>query len=356
MERYAVVLAGGSGRRLWPLSRLSKPKQFIDIDGNGTLIEKTIKRLEPIFDKEHIIVVGLAEQKESILSTTKGLVSEENILYEPAGRNTTAAIALVAAFLEGKGEATMSIFPSDHFVTKPDVMRDLILEGLDIAEKNNSIITLGITPTFPAERFGYIHTGDLVDNIKNARQVKSFVEKPTREKAKEYLDNGNYFWNAGIFISRTSVMIDNMKKYILPTYNLVKEALSHMAKNDFKSAQIDYSQIENTPIDVSVMEKCEDIIVIHEDFGWSDVGNFSAIHDVMPQDENGNVVLKGNLIADQTHNLTTYSTKTLVAASGVKDLVIIEVDDVIYVCNSKNSEQTKHMAEIVADIGYGNLE
>lgn len=355
MERYAVIMGGGSGKRLWPLSRLDKPKQFLNLLGEGSLIESTIRRLDGIFDQDHIIVIGTAEHKNALIECTKGLVLPENILIEPVGRNTAPCIAMATMFLAEKKDAIVCVLPSDHHVGDATTFREVLSRSMDAAEKSEHIVTVGITPTFDATGYGYIQLGEPVDGISGANHVVQFIEKPNKKRAGEFFYNGGYLWNGGIFVSKASVMLSNIKEFIPEVYQKVSETLEAVKEGNDELAAKTYSEIENIAIDYGVMEKCRDIIVFPGDFEWSDVGSFYAISKIL-KDDSGNAIIAGNLLAPQANNLTVYSTKKIVAASGVDNLVIIDMDDVLYICNVNDSEKTKQLVEDLAAKGHGELE
>lgn len=355
MERYAVIMGGGSGKRLWPLSRLDKPKQFVNLLGEGPLLTMTIKRLLNSFESDHILVIGIEEHKEALYECAAGLIPKENVLLEPLGRNTAACIALATAHLGSKEDVVMSVFPADHYVGDVKAFGEVVARGMDAAENSNSIVTVGIEPTFDATGYGYIHVGGKVEGVAQARRVKSFTEKPDKERAKLFFDSGEYLWNGGIFLSRTSVMRENFLRLLPELFDGVQKAHDAMERGDKDAAYDAYSKVANIPVDTGIMEKCDNIIVFPGNFYWSDVGSFYAVHDIL-KNHAGNAVIEGVLLAPQANNLTVYSKKKIVAASGVDDLVIIDMDDVLYICNVKDSEKTKQLVETLSEYGHDELE
>lgn len=355
MERFAVIMGGGNGKRLWPLSRLDKPKQFVNLLGDGPLLTSTINRLLPLYDRDHIIVIGTKEHAELLLACAEGLIPQENILFEPTGRDTAACIALATAHLSRRGDVVMCVFPSDHHVGDIPAFHHIVEQAMDAAEATSSIVTVGIEPTFDATGYGYIHLGEPLPDIDEAWRVRRFVEKPSKRRAKAFFDSGEYLWNGGIFIAKTRVMEHNFTLLLPALFAGVRSAYRAMCVGDDAQALRDYAAVQRVPIDVGIMEKCDDIIVFPGKFEWSDVGSFYAVHEILKA-SGGNAVIEGVLLAPQANNLTVYSKKKIVAASGVDDLVIIDMDDVLYICNVKDSEKTKQLVETLADYGHDELE
>ena len=357
MKHYAIVLGGGNGKRLWPLSRISRPKQFLNLLGKDPLIADTVKRLEQCFEKENVYIVGLAEHKQALLDSTKGLVLPENLLYEPVGRGTSAGIAWAAMNLADASEedAVMCLFPSDHYIKDLDVFWEVIDKACNMATRRDSIITVGIQPTFDATGYGYIKVGTAIAGYEGAYEVDRFIEKPDKPRARAFFKSGEYLWNGGIFIAKVSVMLAKIKEFLPELYDQVAAAYKAEKEGDTEAAAKIYGQVDKVAIDVGVMEKCDDTIVYPGFFGWSDIGSFYAVHDIL-KDERGNAVMSGSLIAPEASNLTVYSDKRIVAASGVDNLVIIDMDDVLYICNVKDSEKTKNLVENLVNEGHAELE
>jgi len=355
MEKYAVIMGGGTGKRLWPLSRLHKPKQFLDLFGGGTLIENTIQRLDGVIERDHIIAVGSAKHMDMLIEYTKDMIPAENIIVEPMGRNTAPCIALVAMRLAENKDAVMCVLPSDHCVKDVEKFRAILNKGVEAAADSESIITVGIRPTFGSAEYGYIHLGDPADGVDGAYRVKHFIEKPNTELANKFFESGEYLWNAGIFIARAGVMLANIKKFLPNVHRNVKKAIAEMDAGNNDAAAKLYSEIENINIDFGVMEKCKDVLVFPGDFGWNDVGSFNAIHDIL-KNETGNAIISGCLLASQASNLTVYSKKKTVVASDVNNLLIIDMDDLLYICNIEDSEKTKQLVESLVAEGHSELE
>lgn len=363
IKNYAVIMAGGSGRRLWPLSRVSKPKQFIDLNGEGALIVNTINRLKWIYPAEHIMVVGLAGQSEALFAFTKGLIPPENVLLEPAGRNTTACIAYALEHIKskfngsgGEQDVVVGVFPADHFIADEQTFVRILEKSLTVAGQRNSIVTLGVCPSYPATGYGYICAGDEAADMDGVREVERFVEKPDVKKAEAFVETGRYFWNCGIFVFRMSVMEQSLEEFQPHLYQQVKTAYRAKEENQPEQMQEAYRAVQSIAVDVGIMEKCRELLVIPGDFGWSDVGGYNAVYDVTDKDADGNAVLKGNLLARDAKNLLISSDKKLVAVSGVDDLVVIDTPDVLYICSAKDSDQTKEISERLGQKGYGEVE
>ena len=357
MDRYAIIMAGGSGKRLWPLSRAIRPKQFMELNEAGTLLANTIKRLTAVFDRDHILVIGLADQQRLLEEHTKGLIAPGNLLLEPLGRNTAACIAYGIRHIKEKDrEALISVFPADHFIGQTKVFEEILQRGMGAAKSRKAIVTLGVRPSRAAIEYGYIHVGENVENLAGVWYVRRFVEKPDAVRAAEFIREGTYLWNSGIFIFRLSVMEQCLKEFLPDLYRSVSAAYGAMKEHSEEQMKEWYRRAEKISIDDGVMEKYENILVISGDFGWSDVGSYQAIYDILPKDQAENAILKGQLLAANSSRLLVHSEKKLVVAVGVENLTIIDTPEVLYICNTREGENAKMIAEMLREREYGGEE
>ncbi len=358
MEEYAVILAGGSGKRLWPLSRKAKPKQFVDMLGGGSLLVHTVKRLEKLFNLDHILIVGLESQRDAMYEDIGDLLPRRNILFEPVGRNTAPSIALATEYLCSMGDSIICVLPSDHYIGDEESYLAIMRQAINAVETRDVIATVGIKPTYPATGYGYIHAGQPVENLPGGRYILEFVEKPDTDRARAYCEDGSYYWNGGMFVSRCMHMQKNFKTLMPELFQHVQNACKHMLKGEHEAMLASYAQAPNISFDYGVMEAGTNNIVLPGDFRWNDLGGYTAFRDVVPKDADGNVVLSGQLLAEKAKDLTVYSgsKKKVVVVSDVSSIVVIDMDDVLYICDAANTEKTKELLEILNAKGYGSLE
>lgn len=346
MKRCAIIMAGGSGTRLWPLSNEDKPKQFCNIIGSEPLLMQTIKRLDGLIDPENIYVVGSKKHEDILNLNVKGLIPEENIILEHIGRNTGPCIVHSMLYIINKikDDASVCILPADHFIGNNEKFNDALEHCLITAEITNKIISLGITPDHPATGYGYIKCGPKASGFDDVYIADSFVEKPDKFTALKYLKAGSYYWNCGIFISTLSKMLEEIEKYMPDTLNYVRKTLEADRQGDCSRAEEYYSSIKSISIDYAIMEKTDDLYVKPATFSWSDIGSFDALHNVLKKDDEGNSIIDGKYLLIDSKNNVIYS-KKLVAMLDIEDLVVIDTEDVLYVCKAGNTEQTKLVAE-----------
>jgi len=267
----ALIMAGGKGERFWPLSTEDKPKQFLNLLGEESMIQLTVKRLEEIIPLERIFIVT-AERYTSLIKEHLPQLPDRNIILEPEIKNTAPCIAFSAFYIrEFYEDSTLVVLPSDHLILDEDKFRNIIVTGEEFVENNqNSILTIGINPTRPDTGYGYIHTGKEITTINDYKiiEVESFKEKPCLSLAEQYIKDKNYLWNSGMFIWKTSTVINKTKEFLPKTFNI----LSSTNLNDYENIKENYSKLESVSVDYGIMEKTKDIFVIPGDFGWDDLG------------------------------------------------------------------------------------
>jgi len=336
----AVILAGGSGSRLWPLSRQSLPKQFLALDGDVTLLQTTINRLAPtILEKDVLIVTQEAHAKGEAYHALLPYQS----LFEPVARNTAPAIALAAAYLSLSGtDPVMVVLPADHIIKEEVRFREHLDIAIQAAE-TGKLVTFGIKPTRPDTGFGYIKARHSADA--QVLEVDRFTEKPDTATAERFLNDGHYFWNSGMFVWRASVILEEIKKH-LPAVHQIIQAILEDAKGgaDFQQAvEKHFISMPSISIDYGVLEKSDRVSLIPCDIGWNDVGSWQAVHEISVKDKSGNA-LQGNVIAVGCKNSLIRSEKRLVAVIGVEDLCVIETADAVLI---SKSDQTQRVREVV---------
>jgi mannose-1-phosphate guanylyltransferase / mannose-6-phosphate isomerase len=334
-----VLLSGGSGTRLWPLSREAYPKQFLPLVGEDTMLQATWRRVAEIAGAAPIVVAN--EDHRFLVAEQLRLVDAPKpaIVLEPVGRNTAPAIALAAlqAMVDGE-DPLLLVLPSDHVVADAEAFRKAVREAAAAAEAG-ALVTFGILPSAPETGFGYIeaeHAGS--DGV---RKVRRFVEKPDATTAQRYLDDGGYYWNSGMFLFRASVLLDELERFRPEIVAACRDAFAS-AKRDGDFIRVDRAAFARCPsdsIDYAVMEKTGEAMVLPVDIGWNDVGSWSALWDVATRDEAGNAH-HGDVIAVDSRNSYAYA-RRLVALVGVDDLVVVETDDAILVARKDRVQQVK---------------
>ena len=347
---YAVIMAGGSGTRFWPQSTKALPKQFLNLFGEGTMIQNTAKRIESIIPQERILVVT-NESYVDIVKEQLPKVPADNIVGEPVAKNTAPCVAIAAELLYKKDpDAVMVVLPADHHITEPEKFVDILSSAVSKAESTQSLVTIGITPNRPETGFGYIH-----GNLTNSEELKGhtvnpvieFVEKPNLEKAEEYLASGEYFWNSGMFVWKASTVINEIEVHLPDMYSEVKAAspelytdLHHSAINDF------YHACESVSIDYGIMEHSKSVFVVPGEFGWNDVGSWTAVFELANKNTSGNAIQTINAtFAAAENNLVVSKSDKMISLVGVDNLAVVETDDAILVCDLNSAQGVKQIVE-----------
>ena len=343
MKKYGVIMAGGGGTRFWPLSRQKTPKQLLNLSGKELMVNEAIDRLSYTADKNDIFIVTNCAQSGAMLHATAGRIRPDHILSEPSARNTAACVGYAAMeILRKYGDGIMVITPSDAFIRDNSAFTRVLAEAVKAAEVKNKLVTVGITPTFPATGYGYIQFDK--DSEGDAKTVSRFREKPDEETAKSYLAEGNYVWNSGMFIWKASVILEKFEKLIPDIYSDLCEIGDEMGTSDeFSVLNEVYPRIRKISVDYAIMEPSAaegDVLTIPGEFGWNDVGSWDMMNVLHPEDENGNILL-GDTIAVNTVNSTIFSGGRTVAAVGVDGLIIVETPDAVMVCSKEKAQDVK---------------
>ena len=349
-NRYVVIMAGGSGTRFWPASRHRHPKQFLSIGGESTLLRQTVQRVLKKFDWSNIIVVT-AKVHAKLAKAELPELPDENLLCEPEGRNTAPCIAWATETIHQRNEdAVCVVLPADHFIADEDAFLTHLEAGMNAADE--SIVLLGLIPTRPETGYGYIEKGDeLSDKINQMTvcKVQGFKEKPDLETAAAYLSEGNYLWNSGMFIFRTSVMKAALQEK-LPE---LSEKMAQLAEDPKKIGRI-YPKLEKISIDYGVIEKSENLLVVPSSFAWSDVGSWESADELYREAPEDNVIL-GDAITmeDVSGCFVDARAGRLVALAGVKDVVVVDTTDALLIMPK---EQSQRVREIVAKLEENERE
>lgn len=351
---YAAILAGGIGSRFWPLSRETAPKQVLKVAGDESLLRATIRRLEPLMPHECVNIVTSAAQAEIIRThlAYDGIAALPGYIIEPFGRNTAPAIALAAFRIQEKDpDAIMAVLPADHIIGDGKSFVKTLKAAVSVAQ-DDRLVTLGIAPTSPETGYGYIKAHGKPLNKVNGfevMRVDSFVEKPDMRRAKQYLKDGGYYWNSGIFAWKASVILAEIEKH-LPGIRAGLDALRRGAPIEDA-----YKGMEAISIDHGVLEKAKDMVVIPTAFDWSDVGSWRSMSDVLPSDERGNVI-RGRVVEIGSRNSIIFGCERLVAAIGLEDFIIVDTPDATLVCPKDRAQEVKDIVGLVKKKGYSEYE
>ncbi len=350
---YCVIMAGGIGTRFWPVSRQSRPKQFLDILGTGkTFLQMTYDRFTGVVPKENFIVVTNERYRAMVLEQLPDLATEQ-VLGEPVGRNTAPAIEYAAEVLAARNpDARMIVTPSDHLILEPEEFRRVITACMEFVEGHDALMTVGIRPTRPDTGYGYIQTSS-DDTIS---KVKCFTEKPSLELAQTFLQTGEFLWNAGIFVWKASSILAAFKKY-LPE----QEALFAFARpaigtvDETKAIGAVFTECRSVSIDYGVMEKADNVYVHSGDFGWSDVGTWGALYQQARKDRYANAKPEKGIYTDESTRSCMISMPAGKVASihGLRDFIVVDTDDVLLICPRTEEQNIK---KYIDEVKYDNGE
>jgi mannose-1-phosphate guanylyltransferase len=340
LQTHAVILAGGRGTRFWPRSRTRTPKQLLNIVGKDTMLEQTVARLRPLIPADRVWTVTNAEQTAAVKKQLPA-AARKRVLTEPIGRNTAAAIALAALHVRhaAKGDALIAVLPADHFIAQPDKYRKIVSAALELAREPGRMIVLGIPPTRPDTGFGYVERmGDALGSSGfPAFAVRRFTEKPALEAAKEYVASGNFQWNAGMFFWRVSTFLDNLKRFLPKTHEALESLAEAIGKKTYeRRLRAIYPKLENISVDYAILENATRqegaprVFVIPADIGWSDIGSWAAVYELLTKHSGDNVLEGHGLALDATGNFL-YSPTKFVAAIGIRDLIVVETPDALLI-------------------------
>lgn len=347
---YAVIMAGGGGTRLWPLSRKNRPKQLLPLIGEQTLFQSTVARLEGYLPPERILVVTVAEQAAEMRVQVPE-IPEENYIIEPAPRGTASVVGLAAAILHKRDpQAVMAVLPSDHFIRNRDLFHYLLKAAVDVA-RNDYLVTLGITPAFPSTAYGYIQQGAPLpgDYKYPTYAVARFTEKPDEKTAQKLLRAGDHSWNSGMFIWTTERILTEMRLQMPELSAALDEISAADAPQRDTVIKSVWPDLKVETIDYGIMEKAEQVAVLPAGgLGWSDVGSWDSLFEVLLPDMSGNIVTNGHHLALETNNTLVYGlpgSERLVVTIGVDDMVVVDAEDVLLVCKADQAQKVKNVVE-----------
>ena len=347
---YAVIMAGGGGTRLWPVSRKNQPKQLLPLLGEETLFQSTVSRLLGEFPAARILVVTVEEQMREMRNQVPA-IPEENYLIEPSPRGTASVVGLAAAVLKKRDpDAIMAVLPSDHFIRNQDLFHYLLRAAFDVA-RQNYLVTLGIAPLSPSIAYGYIQQSEHLNGEFKypVYKVKGFKEKPDEKTAQEFVRSGGYSWNSGIFVWRVSVILAEIEKQMPALSSALSEISSAWEtpkQNEVLRAH--WRGLKSETVDYGIMERAENVAVLPASgLGWNDVGSWDTLFDVLFPDMAGNVSVNAQHLALETNNTLVYGTNSerLIVTIGLDDTVVVDSGDVLLICKSDQAQRVRDVVE-----------
>jgi len=351
--RYAVIMAGGKGERFWPLSTSKRPKQLLDLVGDRPLIAQSVERVAELIPPESIFVITNADLVEATLEALPELPAD-NIVGEPMGRDTAAAVALGCCLVQSRDpEAAFAVLTADHVMGDLPVFRQTLSEALDLACKQDVLITMGIRPSHPDTGFGYIRVADKlpVDGKASFFQVKRFEEKPSLARAKEFVASGDCYWNSGMFIWSVPSLRKAMMRHCKPLTRLMDLLLPHIGQSSFEDVlRKEYENLSKISIDYALMEKAKNILMAEGKFLWDDVGSWPALEHHFPADDGGNTLIGNAEMLDSSENIV-FSKEHLTACVGVSNLVVVQAEGVTLVCDKDRAQDIKQLVKALHERG-----
>lgn len=347
---YAVIMAGGGGTRLWPLSRQSRPKQMLSLFDERSLFQTAVDRLRDVFPPERIFVVTVETQARELQAQCPG-IPEENYLIEPMPRGTASVVGLAAIALQQRDpQAVMAVLTSDHYIADENRFRHLLTAALDVA-KDGYLVTLGIEPTFAATGFGYIQQGQPIGNYRglDVFKVQRFTEKPDDSRAQAMIASGDHSWNSGMFVWQVGQVLDEFARQMPDLYAGLQE-ISRVAGTPQAQATVQrvWPTLKTETIDYGIMEGAERVAVIPAaGLGWSDVGSWDSLFDLLDGDETGNIVMGGEHVGLDTRESLIYVSQEhrLIVTIGVEDLVVVDTGDVLLVCRKDQAQRVRQVVD-----------
>jgi len=345
---YAVILAGGMGTRFWPVSRKSNPKQFLNITGKGSLLQETLARIQPKISGSHIFIVTNTSYRKALgRQVSRFQIPKANILLEPKGKNTAPAICWAAAKIyKINPDAVMAVLPSDHLIANQRRFLEVLGEAISLAQANY-LVTLGIVPTRPETGYGYLQTATKRSNGQSIVQVTQFKEKPSLSKAKQFIKRKNYFWNSGMFVWKSSVILREFKQYLPNVYKIFVGAGLKPARTGNSYIKKVWHRLPHISVDYGILEKAKNVVAVPAGgIDWSDLGSWESLTEVLNKDKHGNIS-KGDVISVHCKNTLVWGDKKVIAPVGLKNMIIIDTPDALLVCHKDHSQSVKDVVSVL---------
>ena len=350
---YTLIMAGGSGTRFWPRSKAIRPKQYLNLFGVESLLESTIKRFSSFTSTENIYVVSGKSQAE-VLEQQTTMLPKANLIYEPVGKNTLPCIGLAAMFAEKENpDGIMVVTPADHLIENDELFEKTVLAAVKIADERDGIVTIGISPTYPATGYGYVKTEKDITGSEKIKQfkVERFVEKPNESVASDYLKQGGYYWNSGLFVFKISVFLDAVQQFAPALYSDLRKIQAELGFPSFEET-LDkiYRAVESISVDYGIMEHAKNIYLVEGNFVWNDLGSWESVYLTNEKDENGNAG-SGEAVIIDSKNSYIYSETGLIALVGLDDVIVVQDGNTTLVCKRDKAEEIK---KVVDQLKAGN--
>jgi mannose-1-phosphate guanylyltransferase len=343
---YALILAGGSGERFWPLSRRSRPKQLLSLVSESTLLEETLARLDGFIPSERILILTNAEQEHAVRKLLAGF-PKENILAEPAKRDTAPAIALGTGWVAVRDHAAvMVVLPADHVIANREAFQNTLALAADAAAETSELVTIGIKPTWACPGFGYIEHGKPVNLRKRPdkdmiHRVVRFREKPNPDLAESFLRRGNFRWNAGMFVWAVPTVLREFNRHAPDLADFISQLRS--PQNFENVLRERYTRLPRISFDYAIMEKADRVLVVEAGFDWDDIGSWRAVANYFEKDKRGNAANRAVIAIDSSNNIVFEDGGTTIALVGVQDLIVVRTPDAVLVCHRHQAERIKDL-------------
>lgn len=343
---YCLIMAGGKGTRFWPESTSKRPKQYLKFVGDNSLLEDTLKRFDGLVSESERFIVTVKEQEELVKENSKEMIGDRGIIFEPSGRNTAPCILLSLTHLLSYGASEddlVAIVPADHVILNQKGFKETLSDAAVAARKEEKIVTIGITPTFPHTGYGYIKKGQEEDDF---FEVDSFKEKPDFDTAKTYLESGNYLWNAGMFVSSIKTLMNEIEAHAPEIYCYFKKLKEDIS--DFKKVSEIYESIPRDSIDCAVMEKSQKVLVVPARFDWNDLGAWDALEAVIEKKSQNILIGERDYFIERAEGNIVYAPDKFVSLVGVKDLIVVANEKALMVLPKTESQNVKKIVEYIS--------
>ncbi len=350
---YAVIMAGGRGERFWPLSTASQPKQLLSLVGTKPLITMAVERMEGLVPPERILIITNAALLEAVCEAAPQIPTA-NVIGEPCGRDTAAAVALASAIISKRSPAgVFAILTADHVIKDPDVLRHFLGQCFEVAATQDVLITIGMQPTSPSTGFGYIEASDVAESREGVEflKAKRFVEKPDRTTAKEYMDSGTFYWNSGMFVWSVQAIQKALGRHAPDLLAMAQKVEPSVDSDAFDEVLAkEYETLQKISVDYAIMEKSDNILMAKGAFSWDDVGSWAALANHFEPDDNGNTLIGDAEHVDSEGNIVV-SNDRLTTLIGVRDLVVVQAGEATLICPKDRAEDVKKIVAALRQTG-----